>query len=246
MAFLPKRQLTDTLRPGTIHPKASAAAGRVEPRKGFASALENTGPDELKLAATRELDEFMSLYGDTMLLLVVIRDTDKELGAGLSVTALRDEANVAVEPVSRTLVTPREELEATSTGLRTRRFETEMGLLQVLSESRHCVVPLRKRITAEALSPHRITIGRAPNKDIVLRHESISKYHAWIEMDESGTFFVADAESKNGTWLNGSPVPEDGTPMRPSDRLRFGVVEATLCSPEALWRTLSLAARRMG
>jgi pSer/pThr/pTyr-binding forkhead associated (FHA) protein len=62
-------------------------------------------------------------------------------------------------------------------------------------------------------------------------------------VDESGAFFVTDAGSKNATWLNGTPITR-ATFVRAGDTLRFGTVDATLCSPRALWRVLASAARR--
>ncbi len=222
----------------------AAPPSRGENRSTFVTVLENTGPSELTdFATSHELDDFLNLYGDTLLVLVRIRPVDVELVAGLNVTAIRDDANVPVEPVSKTAETSAEQLEATITGIKTHPIETEMRLIQVLAQDRHCVVPLRKRFTAEALNPSRITVGRAPQKDIVLRHESVSKFHAWFEVDETGTFFVTDAGSKNATWLNGMPIVA-AAPVRAGDTLRFGTVDATLCSPRALWRVLASAARR--
>jgi hypothetical protein len=224
--------------------RTTAVPNRGDGRSNFAAVLENTGPSELvELAANRELDDFLRLYEGTLLLLIRVPSADVELLAGLNVTAIRDDANVAVEPVSKTAEMSPEELEATATGIKTHPIETELRLIQLLAQGRHCAVPLRKRITAEALNPTRVSVGRAPNKDIVLRHDSVSKFHAWFELDESGSFFVTDAGSKNATWLNGKPIVM-ATSVRAGDTLRFGTVDATLCSPRALWRVLASAARR--
>jgi hypothetical protein len=242
-----KNSLRDTSANAIPSPfaRTSTSPNRVESRSTFAAVLQNTGPSELvEIASRSEPDEFLSLYGDTLLLLVRIRPTDVELFAGLNVTAIRDDANVPVEPISKTAETSADEHEPTVTGIKSHPAETEMRLIQVLAADRHCAVPLRKRITAEALNPNRVSVGRAPNKDIVLRHESVSKFHAWFEVDESGSFFVTDAGSKNATWLNGHPIVTPGATIRGGDTIRFGTVEATLCSPRVLWRVLASAARR--
>jgi pSer/pThr/pTyr-binding forkhead associated (FHA) protein len=225
--------------------RGSAAPQRLESRSTFAAILENTGPTELTALAFGELDEFLRLY-DTLLMLVRVGAADVELLAGLNVTAIRDDANVPVEPISKTADIVNDEGEPTNTGVQSRPVETNVRVIQLLAEGRHCVVPLRKRITAESLNPNRVSVGRAPNKDIVLRHSSVSKFHAWFEVDESGSFFVTDAGSKNATWLNGVPIVAPLAPVGPGDSLRFGAVDATLCSPRALWRVLATAKRRAG
>jgi hypothetical protein len=243
-----KRSLRDTstnLQANHPSSRTSRVPNRGDGRSSFAAVLENTGPSELTdLAATCEVDDFLSHYGNTLMMLVRVPTADVELLAGLNVTAIREDASVSLEPIAKTAEMSPEELEATVTGIKAHPIETEMRLIQVLAQGRHCAVPLRKRITAEALNPTRVSVGRAPNKDIVLRHESVSKFHAWFEVDESGSFFVTDAGSKNATWLNGTPIVTAATWVRAGDILRFGAVDATLASPRALWRVLASAARR--
>jgi hypothetical protein len=70
----------------------------------------------------------------------------------------------------------------------------------------HFAWPLRKRPGAGKQFSERISVGRARNNDVVLRHESVSKFHAWIARDESDAYYVADASSRNGTSLNGASV----------------------------------------
>jgi pSer/pThr/pTyr-binding forkhead associated (FHA) protein len=118
--------------------------------------------------------------------------------------------------------------------------------VELLEKDRYFGVPLRKRKSAEALYPDRISVGRATNKDIVLRHQSVSKFHAWFEIDSEGCFYVADAGSKNLTRINGyAIVAHDPSPVEAGDSLCFGSVEAVLCSPRALWATLSGGAKRI-
>jgi hypothetical protein len=223
----------------------SDAPSRIESRSIFAAVLDNVGPSELvELAAKGDLDEFLRAYGETLFLLVRIRSVETELLAGLNVTALREDASVPVEPIAKTAEPTSDEFEATITGVRSRPLETEMRLIQLLGQERHCAVPLRKRITAEALNPTRVSVGRAPNKDIVLRHESVSKFHAWFELDESGAFYVTDAGSKNATWLNGKPIVTDAKSVQAGDSLRFGRVDTIVSSPRAIWRVLATAAKR--
>jgi pSer/pThr/pTyr-binding forkhead associated (FHA) protein len=51
----------------------------------------------------------------------------------------------------------------------------------------------------------RITIGRTANNDIVLDDTSVSRFHAWIEQQNSDWVLV-DAGSRNGSTLGGKKI----------------------------------------
>lgn len=58
-----------------------------------------------------------------------------------------------------------------------------------------------------------ITLGRTANNDIEIDDPSVSRFHAFFQLDEqSGIWHVVDAESSNGTWLEGERL----TPKRPA------------------------------
>ncbi|MBL0213097.1 MAG: FHA domain-containing protein [Myxococcales bacterium] len=65
------------------------------------------------------------------------------------------------------------------------------------------VYPLAKKPGASF--PDRITIGRTPNNDIVIVDHSVSRLHAYVRLDGK-TWTVADAGSKNGSWLDRSAL----------------------------------------
>jgi hypothetical protein len=208
-------------------------------------------PEELTQAATsRDLPEFLTLYGDTLFLLVRLGPGESDLANGLGATQVRTEAGVPVKPVMKAMSFKTHVLTATadvSSPEAQNRRGTEPGLLEQLEKNRHFGVVLRKRAAAEAAYPDRISIGRAPNKDIVLRHASVSKFHGWFEVDDEGMFYVADAGSRNSTRINGEIIAvREPTPLEPGDTLRFGSVEALLCSPRTLWTALSGLSKRTG
>jgi hypothetical protein len=67
----------------------------------------------------------------------------------------------------------------------------------------------------------RVTIGRAPDNDVVLVDESVSRKHARIEIGRAGVR-VTDLNSTNGTRLNGRPV--QSALVEAGDDLEFGSV----------------------
>ena len=99
------------------------------------------------------------------------------------------------------------------------------------------VVRLRKRGDVDAAYADRVSVGRAVNKDLVLRHGSISKFHAWFQIDEVGEVSLTDAGSKNGTTLNGEALsPRMPVMVSDGDRIRFGSIDVLACAPGRLWR----------
>ena len=70
------------------------------------------------------------------------------------------------------------------------------------------VTPLVKK--EENLFPSRICVGRTRNNDLVIPHARISKFHAFFTRSDDGMWFVTDAGSTNGTYLDGKRL----TPKR--------------------------------
>jgi hypothetical protein len=87
------------------------------------------------------------------------------------------------------------------------------------------VYPLVKKPGASF--PDRITIGRTSNNDIVLADTSVSRLHAYVRRDAAG-WVVADAGSKNGSWLHGKPLDQRReVPLPSSAALKIGEVDLT-------------------
>ncbi|HTB77177.1 MAG TPA: FHA domain-containing protein [Polyangiaceae bacterium] len=203
-------------------------------------ALPNLGPRHLvEDAATLDLIEFLTRHGDAQLLLVRIPEDDTELELGLVAGASSAGAGVPEPLPFRTgLQAPPRAWRSDSE--KTRR-EDPAALLRLVEKHPHVAVPVRKRGDSDALFMGRISIGRARNKDIVLRHPSISKFHAWFEVDASENLHVCDAGSTNLTHLNGKPLEARArTAVEPGDALRFGFIETVVCSPGTFWACLDL------
>lgn len=84
-----------------------------------------------------------------------------------------------------------------------------------------------------------VTIGRASNNDLVIDHASVSRFHAYVQLEGSGECRVFDADSSNGTLCNDQPVPR-GKGVAIQDGGRIGVGDVTLhfylaATFEALW-----------
>lgn len=203
--------------------------------------MPSTGPGNLaprvlvEDAATLDLMEFLGRYGDALLLLVRIPEGDTELELGLSAAAPSTGAGGPGPLPFRT------GLQAPPRTWRSERVRDEepISLRQLIEGDAYFAVPVRKRGDSEALFMGRISIGRARNKDIVLRHSTVSKFHAWFEVDESEDLHLSDGGSTNLTQLNGQPIePRARIAVQPGDLLRFGAIETVLCSPRALWDCL--------
>lgn len=97
------------------------------------------------------------------------------------------------------------------------------------------IVPIRKR--AERSFVQHVSVGRARNHDIVLRHRSVSKFHAWFELPEQNRLLVKDSESRNHTFVDGQQITKR-TEVQPGQMVRFGSVDTRVCTAESIWRAL--------
>jgi pSer/pThr/pTyr-binding forkhead associated (FHA) protein len=68
-----------------------------------------------------------------------------------------------------------------------------------------------------------VTLGRIPLCDIVLAHESISRFHMLFQFDKAGKLHAYDLKSVHGTFLNKKKLePYVYTLVQPGDCLKFG------------------------
>jgi hypothetical protein len=204
--------------------------------RAAAPAMSNLLPEELVvLAQSAPLSDFLTAYGNINFLLIKLDDPSGELHAGLSTlqAALsgrpQPDLNVlGFHTVVADLPMSGPRLEAPDHGVADLRHRN--------GQMPHYAITLDKRAAGSSYMD-RISVGRARNRDIVLRHPSVSKFHAWFERDAAGTYYVADAGSKNGTRINKDETSRrELTKLKPTDVVRFGSVETVLCAPETLWK----------
>ena len=96
--------------------------------------------------------------------------------------------------------------------------------------------PLAKKPGASF--PDRITLGRTSNNDICVADHSVSRLHAYVRHHGHG-WVVADAGSKNGSWLRGEALePRRERPLTSRNVLRVGDVDLTFYSAIDLFSVL--------
>ena len=81
-------------------------------------------------------------------------------------------------------------------------------------------------VTTAAGPQSRFTIGREPACDMTLGDETVSRWHACLELS-GGSWLLADLGSTNGTRLNGWRVTGQ-MPVRPGDMVSFGAATYVL------------------
>jgi serine phosphatase RsbU (regulator of sigma subunit) len=80
-----------------------------------------------------------------------------------------------------------------------------------------------KRFLSLAKTP--FTIGRKPDKDLVIADPRVSRDHALVEL-VNGEYWIVDLGSKHGTFLNGQKIEREKLKKR--DRLEFGAHDAAV------------------
>jgi hypothetical protein len=146
----------------------------------------------------RTVDEFAANLGKHLLLLIRLDDPSGELAAGLAATSTlaRLEATPAGDSLGFSTVA--HDSKAVMQMLADRKAKQDQladikQITPAMMEQAHFIVPIRKREGESASFLERISIGRARNHDVVLRHRSVSKFHAWFEYDSEGHLYIRDA-----------------------------------------------------
>jgi hypothetical protein len=198
----------------------------------------------LRQARQQELSVFIAATEKCGFMLVSLETLDSELAAGLraldgsriDTDALAFRTAVVRAPQTTEKPSSADETMAGRQGVAAMRGKPVADKIPDSFLGALChVVPIRNR-SAESFV-QRVSIGRARNNDIVLRHSSVSKFHAWIEIRDDKRLVVRDSESRNHTYLDGQQVV-GRVEVSPGQTIRFGSVEAQGCSGESLWYAL--------
>ncbi|MEY4512742.1 MAG: hypothetical protein RLZZ450_4864 [Pseudomonadota bacterium] len=206
-------------------------------------------PTELVVQALHQsMDSFVGSLPSAYLLVILLDSADSELGTGL----LDQEAAAAVMEgqVLRTAVshppedaflpaTPRARASLgapTSASAANAAADSPVDRIPPELRTRFChIVPIHKRDSSSFLQ--HVSVGRARNHDVVLRHDTVSKFHAWFELGVETGLMVKDMGSTNHTYVDGSRI-EKRTKVEPGQTVRFGSVEAYVTTPATLWRSV--------
>lgn len=94
-----------------------------------------------------------------------------------------------------------------------------------------------------------ISVGRTDDNDIAIHDETVSRFHAFLRWDHTGRWFLQDAKSKNGTTIDGLPVPRrgEGDPveLKPGTIVMFGSVTLHFADVDKLMQMAQLFTKRV-
>ncbi len=199
------------------------------------------GPQGLVELIKRQSQVTMPTLGPLMLLLVDIAD-DKDLAAGFELIWGQDQASFgsgygsSPRVASRTKISPLD-----SKRMRRGKADEELTpavLAKRLERGTHAAAIINKR--GEHSNDPLVSVGRSKSSDLILLHPSVSTKHAILDTDPLGGYFLKDAESTNGTSVNGKKLAKgEFVDIYPGDELCFGQVTGTLCHLQTLWRALN-------
>jgi pSer/pThr/pTyr-binding forkhead associated (FHA) protein len=88
-----------------------------------------------------------------------------------------------------------------------------------------------------------VTVGRAPNNDIILPHQAVSKFHAFFAKNAAtGGWEIQDVNSRYGTMVERVTVPPGGQrPIRSGSNILIAkYVKMTFFTPKDLYSYLHL------
>lgn len=87
--------------------------------------------------------------------------------------------------------------------------------------------------------PERVSIGRAPNCDLVIRDASVSKLHGHFRDVRPESAWFSDAKSSNGTIVDGALIqPVVAVEIRRPSQMAFGRVRLLLVSASDVYDLL--------
>tara|TARA_B100000965_G_scaffold391803_1_gene400300 strand:- start:151 stop:672 length:522 start_codon:yes stop_codon:yes gene_type:complete len=139
--------------------------------------------------------------------------------------------------VPHILVTEKQAVRDEEAGFMTVKFTKEV--LSESAEAQTFVLPVRKRPDANAFAMM-VTLGRAPNNDLVLDHQKVSKFHAYFkQLGEK--WVICDANSRNGTVVDGLELQAQiAHPLRSGSKIKLAkVIDLVFLTPEELFQRIN-------
>lgn len=100
---------------------------------------------------------------------------------------------------------------------------------ELLTASCYMVLLAERAVRSKS---NKLSLGRASSNDIVLRHASVSKVHAYLSLGPP--LVLTDSGSLNHTFVNGDPVGQSQR-LGDGDVIKLGAVQCVLMSPASLW-----------
>jgi hypothetical protein len=74
-----------------------------------------------------------------------------------------------------------------------------------------------------------VTVGRSPNSDLVIPHNSVSRTHCRIETSPKGIFLITDLDSTYGTYIDDDRLtPNSAASMLSVSQLTIGLLACEL------------------
>jgi hypothetical protein len=181
---------------------------------------------------------FAQAYGSAPLLAIGVPPGHDSVAAGLDFMVGGAGMEAAAKDLGRLdLHTSLVEREPATTPSVAPTLDLQSVVQRLATGHRH-LAWVTRRPTTTASRGNRVSLGRALSADIILRHSSISKFHAYVG-EEDGVWHLVDAESKNGTSLNGLRLaPRRREALKVGDQIAFGSIEALFMDARTLWRVL--------
>ncbi|MBL8937492.1 MAG: FHA domain-containing protein [Archangium sp.] len=117
------------------------------------------------------------------------------------------------------------------------QFRTQSGIsVPAIGGGEPLAVIVEK--TKDNAFQRRVTVGRTSNNDIVLDDNSVSRFHAWLQLDDAG-WTIVDAGSRNGTWVGGKKlVVKAPATLASGVRVKVGAIELTYFTTEGFLKML--------
>ncbi|MEM6961473.1 MAG: FHA domain-containing protein [Myxococcota bacterium] len=131
------------------------------------------------------------------------------------------------------------------------KFHTEIDNSGVLGRNVPTVQPMPDLQVIQVCkgedSPYsdRVSVGRTKQSDIQILHRSVSKFHAYF-ISKENQWFLVDANSKNGTFVNSKRVEPNSNGLLVDDRtiVTFGKRSLRYHLPKGLFEILKNLSER--